>query len=211
MTVLGARTIAEEEALPDPLLPDVVGEPLQFRVAAQADVPHVVALVESAYRGESSRAGWTTEADLLQGQRTDPAMVASLVSSPDDVVLVAVNGDRIVACCQLEKRYDRAYFGLFAVSPKAQGAGLGKLVIAYAERYAATQWSSGRMEMTVLRQRVDLIAFYERRGYQDTGIRSPFPYGDARFGIPQRDDLEFTLLEKVLVAEPCGEESADRG
>ena len=67
------------------------------------------------------------------------------------------------------------------------------------------------MEMTVLRQRVDLIAFYERRGYQDTGIRSPFPYGDARFGIPQRDDLEVTQLEKVLAAEPCGEESADRG
>lgn len=177
---------------------DTASEVLRFRGATEADVPHIVALIESAYRGDSSRAGWTTEADLLHGQRTDPEMVASLVTASGGALLVAMSEGSIVACCQLENRGDGAYFGLFAVSPAAQGGGLGKQVIAYAERYAAAQWSCRRMEMTVLRQRTDLIAFYERRGYHDTGIRSPFPYGDARFGIPQRDDLEFTLLDKVL-------------
>ncbi|HWC21520.1 MAG TPA: GNAT family N-acetyltransferase [Flexivirga sp.] len=171
---------------------------LRFRMAEAADIPAIVALVESAYRGDSSRTGWTTEADLLHGQRTDPEQITALLDAPDDVLFVAVRGDEVIACCQLQNRGPRAYFGLFAVSPQAQGSGLGKQVIAYAERYAATTWSSRHMEMTVIRQRADLIAFYERRGYRDTGIRSPFPYGDERFGIPQRDDLEFTLLEKDL-------------
>lgn len=169
---------------------------LLFRDAVPADVPAIVALVESAYRGDSSRAGWTTEADLLHGRRTDDELVGEIVDAPDGALLLGVVGNRIVACCQLEKRGDRAYFGLFAVSPDAQGSGIGKRLIAYAESYAAGRWASTRMEMTVIRQRSDLIAFYERRGYRDTGIRSPFPYGDERFGIPQRGDLEFTLLEK---------------
>ena len=177
-----------------------MGQPheLDFREATPADVPTLVALVESAYRGESSRAGWTTEADLLHGQRTDTEQVAALLTEPGGVLLVALCDEQVLACCQLQKRGARAYFGLFAVSPRTQGSGIGKQVIAYAERYAATEWSSRQIEMTVIRQRVDLIAFYERRGYRDTGVRSPFPYGDERFGIPQRDDLEFTLLEKDL-------------
>lgn len=175
-----------------------MSDSIRFRGAAPTDVPDIVALVESAYRGDSSRAGWTTEADLLQGQRTDVEQISSLVTDGPGELLVVVCGDRIVACCQLEKRGSRAYFGLFAVSPDAQGSGLGKQVIAYAEEYAARHWECRQIEMTVIRQRTDLIAFYERRGYRDTGIRSPFPYGDERFGIPQRDDLEFTLLEKDL-------------
>lgn len=175
------------------------GSGLRFRMADSADVPAIVGLVESAYRGDSSRTGWTTEADLLQGQRTDTEQIAALLNATDGVLLVALHEERIIACCQLQNRGSRAYFGLFAVSPAAQGGGVGKQVIAYAERYAATEWSSRDIEMTVIRQRADLIAFYERRGYRDTGIRSPFPYGDERFGIPQRDDLEFTLLEKELV------------
>ncbi|RNI19532.1 GNAT family N-acetyltransferase [Flexivirga caeni] len=168
----------------------------EIRTANAADVAAVVGLVESAYRGQSSRAGWTTEADLLDGQRTDATEVAELVAR--GAVLVAVVDDALVACCQLEKRISAAYFGMFAVSPTLQGAGIGGQLMAYAERYAERQWSSTRMEMTVLRQRTDLIAFYERRGYYDTGTRSPFPYGDERFGIPRRDDLEFTLLTKQL-------------
>ncbi|WP_446664772.1 GNAT family N-acetyltransferase [Flexivirga sp. B27] len=184
-----------------------MGQPreLTFREAIAADVPAIVTLVESAYRGDTSRAGWTTEADLLHGRRTDEGLVSEILDAPNSVLVVAVGAghpaDHIVACCQLEKRADRAYFGLFAVSPSAQGSGIGKQLIAYAEAYAAQQWSSTRMEMTVIRQRADLIAFYERRGYRDTGIRSPFPYGDERFGTPQRDDLEFTLLEKELATE----------
>ncbi|MFE5400274.1 GNAT family N-acetyltransferase [Streptomyces sp. NPDC056580] len=172
---------------------------LTFRDAGDADVDALVALIESAYRGDASRAGWTTEADILQGQRTDPEGVLEVVKDPGSRLLTVEQGGRIVACCQLEHRGDAAYFGMFAVSPALQGAGLGKAVIAEAERQARATWGVTEMHMTVISVREDLIAWYERRGYRRTGRMTPFPYGDERFGIPQRDDLQFELLVKPLV------------
>ncbi|MBJ6637605.1 GNAT family N-acetyltransferase [Streptomyces sp. DHE7-1] len=172
---------------------------LTFRDAGDADVDALVALIESAYRGDASRAGWTTEADILEGQRTDPEGVLEVIKAPDSRLLTVEQGGRIVACCQLEHRGDAAYFGMFAVSPTLQGAGLGKAVIAEAERQAHATWGVGEMHMTVISVREDLIAWYERRGYRRTGRTTPFPYGDERFGIPQRDDLRFELLVKPLV------------
>ncbi|MEW2185921.1 GNAT family N-acetyltransferase [Streptomyces cellulosae] len=172
---------------------------LTFRDATDADVDALVELIESAYRGESSRAGWTTEADILHGQRTDPEGVLEVVKAPDSRLLTVEREGRIVACCQLEHRGDHAYFGMFAVSPALQGAGLGRAVMAEAERQAREGWGVTEMHMTVISVREDLIAWYERRGYRRTGRTTPFPYGDERFGIPQRDDLEFELLVKELV------------
>ncbi|MFI2435432.1 GNAT family N-acetyltransferase [Streptomyces sp. NPDC018693] len=170
-----------------------------FRDATDADVDALVALIESAYRGDSSRVGWTTEADILQGQRTDAEGVLDVVKSPDSRLLTVERDGRIVACCQLEHRGEHAYFGMFAVSPALQGEGLGKTVLAEAERQARATWGVTAMHMTVISVRDDLIAWYERRGYRRTGRMTPFPYGDERFGIPQRDDLQFELLVKPLV------------
>ncbi|MFI9803883.1 GNAT family N-acetyltransferase [Streptomyces sp. NPDC052301] len=177
---------------------DTAATGLSFRDATDADVDALVALVESAYRGDASRAGWTTEADILEGQRTDPEGVLQVIKSPDSRLLTVEQGGRIVACCQLEHRGDHAYFGMFAVSPTLQGAGLGRTVIAEAERRALEAWGVSEMHMTVISVRNDLIAWYERRGYRRTGRMTPFPYGDERFGIPQRDDLQFELLVKKL-------------
>ncbi|MFH8405618.1 GNAT family N-acetyltransferase [Streptomyces sp. NPDC018019] len=171
---------------------------LTYRAATEADVPALVALIESAYRGDASRAGWTTEADLLEGQRTDPEGVAAVVGDPDSVLLVAEDAGELVACCQLEHRGDHVYFGMFAVRPTLQGGGLGKVILAEAERTARARWNAAEMRMSVIRQRSDLIAWYERRGYRRTGEMLPFPYGDERFGIPRRADLEFELLVKPL-------------
>ncbi|MBW8796828.1 MAG: GNAT family N-acetyltransferase [Streptomyces sp.] len=170
-----------------------------FRDATDADVDVLVALIESAYRGDDSRVGWTTEADILAGQRTDPEGVLDVIKAPDGKLLVVERDGRVVACCQLEHRGDHAYFGMFAVSPALQGAGLGKVVIAEAERQAREAWGVTEMHMTVISVREDLIAWYERRGYRRTGKTTPFPYGDERFGIPLRDDLRFELLVKPLV------------
>ncbi|MER5437185.1 GNAT family N-acetyltransferase [Streptomyces sp. NPDC002790] len=171
---------------------------LVFRDAGPEDVDVLVALIESAYRGDSSRTGWTTEADILEGQRTDPQGVLEVIEDPDSRLLTVERDGAVVACCQLEHRGEHAYFGMFAVSPAQQGAGLGKTIIAEAERRARETWGVGEMHMTVIDAREDLIAWYERRGYCRTGLTIPFPYGDERFGIPQRDDLKFELLVKPL-------------
>jgi ribosomal protein S18 acetylase RimI-like enzyme len=172
--------------------------PLAFRAATAADIPAVVALVESAYRGESGLRGWTTESNLLDGQRTDAQDVGEAIDRPDSLVLLAEHDGALVACCHLEKQDGAAYFGMFAVDPSRQTGGVGKQVIAHAEQLARTRWGVSRMRMTVIVQREELIAFYERRGYVRTGQFKPFPYGDARFGIPRRDDLRFEVLEKSL-------------
>ncbi|MGW5639132.1 GNAT family N-acetyltransferase [Streptomyces sp. NPDC003832] len=169
-----------------------------FRDATDADVDALVDLVESAYRGDSSRAGWTTEADILQGQRTDPQGVLEVIETPDSRLLVVERDGRVVACCHVEHRGSHAYFGMFAVSPELQGAGLGKVVLAEAERVAREGWGATEMHMTVISVREDLIDWYVRRGYRRTGRMTPFPYGDERFGVPQRDDLQFELLTKEL-------------
>jgi ribosomal protein S18 acetylase RimI-like enzyme len=173
--------------------------PVSFRPAETLDTPALVALIESAYRGDDSRQGWTTEADLLAGQRTDPDGVTAVIEGADSVMWVAERAGVLLGCCQLERRADSVvYFGMFAIRPGRQGGGLGRVLLAEAERVAAESWGGKAMHMTVIRQREELIAWYERRGYLRTGITSPFPYGNTRFGVPLRDDLEFELLTKDI-------------
>jgi GNAT superfamily N-acetyltransferase len=169
-----------------------------FRDADVADVPAIVALVESAYRGDASRVGWTTEADLLDGQRVDVPGVTEIVIRPGSRVLLGERGGELLACCHLENLGAARYFGMFSVKPTCQGGGIGSQLLAEAERVAAREWQCTRMEMTVISLRDELMAWYERRGYRRTGIFKPFPYGDIRFGIPRRDDLRFEILEKEL-------------
>ncbi|MFD4718183.1 GNAT family N-acetyltransferase [Streptomyces sp. NPDC058423] len=171
---------------------------LSYRDATASDVPALVELIESAYRGDSSRTGWTTEADILDGQRTDPEGVRQVIGASGSRLLVVERDGEIVACCQLEHRGDAAYFGMFAVRPGLQGGGLGRLVIAEAERLVGEAWGVSEMHMTVISVREELIGWYERRGYRRTGRMTPFPYGDERFGVPRRDDLQFELLVKHL-------------
>lgn len=169
------------------------------RAAGTADVGAIVALVQSAYRGDSGRQGWTTESDLLDGQRTDAADVAALIDRSGSLILLLEEEGRLRASCHLERQGDTAYFGMFAVDPAQQGGGIGKRMLAEAERMAREVWHCRAMHMTVIVQRDELIAWYQRRGYRRTGEHKPFPYGDERFGIPRRDDLRFEVLVKDLV------------
>jgi ribosomal protein S18 acetylase RimI-like enzyme len=171
---------------------------LTFRAARPSDVDALVALVQSAYRGDASRAGWTTEADLLDGQRTDPEGVARTIADPNSRIVLAEADGRLMACAHIECQPRGAYFGMFSVNPTSQGGGIGNRLILECERIARDEWHCATVFMSVIRQRDELIAWYERRGYAKTGERKPFPYGDARFGLPKRDDLEFIVLEKKL-------------
>lgn len=172
--------------------------PLAFRAATEADIPALVELVTSAYRGDVSRQGWTTEADLLDGQRIEPDVLRQDIARPHSRVLVAERDGRMLACAHVAIDGDAGYFGMFSVRPDLQGGGIGKALLAEAERIVRDEWRCPAMRMTVIDVREELFAFYGRRGYRRTGIKKPFPYGDARFGIPKRPDLRFEVLEKLL-------------
>jgi GNAT superfamily N-acetyltransferase len=169
-----------------------------FRPATAEDIPDLLALIHSAYRGDASRVGWTTEADLLDGLRTDADVLAADLANPKLTMLYATDESGPLACAAVtDKGGGVAYFGMFAVRPAAQGARIGSTLLAAAEDHARG-FGAVRMEMTVIAQRTDLIAWYGRRGYAPTGERQPFPYGDERFGLPRRDDLEFQVLSRSL-------------
>lgn len=170
---------------------------LSFREATTQDVAAVVALVESAYRGDSSRKGWTTEADILDGRRTDVEGITAIVENPDSVLLIAERHGALVGCCELRHLGVSGYFGTFAVDPAEQGSGIGRKLLTHADDEAVRRWGATTLEMTVIAQRDDLIAWYERLGFVRTGERRPFPYGDDRFGRPRRDDLEFVVLSRA--------------
>lgn len=171
---------------------------LRFRVATAADVDSIVALVDSAYRGDASRAGWTTEADLLDGQRTDAAEVADLIATPGNCILLCERDGELLGSAHVERHGVTAHFGMFAVRPTRQRSGIGKALLAEAERRARDDWDCREMHMAVITLRSELIAWYQRRGYLRTGRFRPFPYGQIRFGIPRRDDLRLEILRKPL-------------
>jgi GNAT superfamily N-acetyltransferase len=171
---------------------------LTFRFAEAPDVPAIVALVDSAYRGAASRTGWTSEADLLDGNRTDVTAIESMLTTPGNVMLLAEADGQLAASCHLDRRAGaEVYLGMLAVQPTGQGQGWGRQILAEAERVARV-WDAGTMVMTVIAQRPELIAWYQRRGYLPTGETKPFPYGDDRVGIPRRSDLHFVVLAKPL-------------
>jgi ribosomal protein S18 acetylase RimI-like enzyme len=171
---------------------------LDFRAATVADIPALVALVTSAYRGEASRTGWTTEADFLDGERIDPELLREDIQRPRSQVLIAERDGGMLACAHVADVDGTGYFGMFAVQPGLQLAGVGSAVLTQCERIIRDDWQLPVMRMRVIDLRDSLIAWYERRGYHRTGVFEPFPYGDPRFGLPRRDDLRFEVLEKTL-------------
>lgn len=166
--------------------------------ATVADLSDLHALIERAYRGDFARVGWTHEADLLAGQRTDLEDLADMQANPAQRLLIW-RTDGVIAAAVALTRKDAAlsYIGMVTVSPDRQGAGIGRRLLAAAEEHACAS-GAARIEMQVIRQRAELLAWYRRRGYRETGERRPFPYGNPRAGQPKQDDLEFLVLEKRL-------------
>jgi ribosomal protein S18 acetylase RimI-like enzyme len=177
----------------------VVDDALTIRPAVKADLDELLALIHRAYRGDVARAGWTHEADLLGGQRTDVETLSNALGDPRVMLLVAQETDAMIGCVQVTDKGDgAAYLGLLTVEPSRQAGGLGRQLLSAAEQIAAKPFGAERVEMTVIRQRTELIAYYERRGYRRTGEERPFPHGDPRFGLPRRRDLVFVVLEKPI-------------
>ncbi len=173
-------------------------EQTTLRKAVATDALCITRLVNSAYRGEHSKKGWTTEAGLLSGQRTDTAEILRLIAEEkESAILLCLNDGVIVGSVHIEKMSDHANLGMFVVEPTLQGHGIGKRLLTLAERTAQQEWGVGTMIMAVITVRHELIAFYERRGYRRTGILKPFPANPALW-TPKVSNLSLELLEKTL-------------
>ncbi len=161
------------------------------------DIPVLVPLINSAYRGEVSKKGWTTEADLLQGElRTDIPFLTNLLSNPAAVMLKYLSAEEtITGCVYLEKMERGLYLGMLTVSPLQQAGGIGKQLLAAAEGYAKEK-NCPTVFMNVISVRNELIGWYKRQGYHNTGETKPFS-SDNRFGTPSQP-LEFIIMEKLL-------------
>jgi ribosomal protein S18 acetylase RimI-like enzyme len=165
---------------------------LTIRLATRDDLPHLHPVIERAYRGESARAGWTHEADLLEGARTDIGTLGILLANPRERLLIASNDGGPIGCVQVSDRgAGLAYLGLLCIEPALQAAGLGKRLIEAAEEIAREAFGASTMEMTVIESRAELIAYYERRGYGRTAERRDFP-------VAVTPRLYMTVLVKPL-------------
>jgi ribosomal protein S18 acetylase RimI-like enzyme len=167
------------------------------RKAIVTDAQAIAQLVNAAYRGESSRAGWTTEADLLDGLRTSIEEVQRLIESENAIIFLCLNDKYLLGSICVEKVQDAAHIGMFVVKPSLQDQGVGKLLLAAAEELAQQTWLVQKLQMHVISLRHELISFYERRGYRRTGVLSEFPVNPAVWQ-PKLAGLKLEMLEKII-------------
>jgi N-acetylglutamate synthase-like GNAT family acetyltransferase len=173
-----------------------------FRYATKDDAVAVTALIERAYRGPDAAAGWTTESHLLTGPRTTEMEIGALIGDHDSRFVLAERfdlterRDRIMACALIQKDAEEAYFGMFAVDPGEQATGVGRTVLEKCEKAARDLWAAKAMTMVVISLRDELIAWYERRGYERTGKTEPFPFHAASGAV--RGDFHLVELRKIL-------------
>ena len=175
----------------------------QLSRVTSKDFDEVVSLVNSAYRGDSSRLGWTTEAKYLDGQRIDLQILNEEVQNSNKSLfcLRAEDNLEIIGTVQLEKFEDDkgigCYLGMLTVKPSLQNTGLGKWLMSQAETHAK-EWGARRITLGVLNPRQELMAWYQRRGYRSTGQRESFPVNHDKFGYPKIKDLHFLMFEKTI-------------
>jgi ribosomal protein S18 acetylase RimI-like enzyme len=165
-------------------------------IATLKDVSALEKLINSAYRGETSKQGWTTEANLLEGKRITEDELAEIIQNKENTILKFTNNDTIIGCVLLVNKGNKLYLGMLTVSPELQNSGIGKKLLQEAEVHALAL-SLPKIVMTVISIREELIAWYNRHGFVDTGVREPFPLNDTD-AVISKQPLEFIVLEKIV-------------
>ncbi len=167
-----------------------------IKKATKKDISTLNSLVNSTFRGESSRKGWTTEADLLDGIRTDEKLLKDAMNEKSTTFLKYVEADNILGMVMLKNQENKLYLGMLTVAPDLQGGGIGKKLLYAAEDFAKKK-QLPKIVMTVISVRQELIDWYKRHGYILTGETQPFPINNPDFGLPKQF-LEFIVMEKHL-------------
>jgi ribosomal protein S18 acetylase RimI-like enzyme len=171
-------------------------KPYHIDAVTITDIPQLTSLINSAYRGEKAKQGWTHEANLIEGElRTDETVLQHMIADPNAVILKYTSDNMIIGCVYLEKKEKNLYLGMLSVSPDVQAQGIGKKLLKAAEAHAA-KTNCNAIEMTVISARNELIAWYERNGYYKTGATMPF-HTEQRFGVPVQP-IEFIVMEKKV-------------
>jgi GNAT superfamily N-acetyltransferase len=170
---------------------------LSFHKAEIGDASTINDVINSAYRGETSRVGWTTEADLIDGLRTTTAEVAQIIRREDAFILVGVLKDQIVATICCERHENTAKLGMIAVKPVLQNKGYGREMIQAAEAITLREWRVTGFFMSVITVRTELIEFYERLGYERTGNLNDFPAQSDLWQV-KVPNLKFEYLIKIM-------------
>ena len=169
----------------------------KISIATLVDVKEITALLNSAYRGESSKQGWTTEVHLIGGdRRTDEPSLQQVMKIAGSIVLKYLNEEqKIIGCVNLQLHGTKIYLGMFSVVPQLQGSGIGKQILNAAEEYANALHCTS-IYMSVIDVREELINWYKRNGYVETGERKAF-IEDAVSGN-HLQPLAFIILEKEM-------------
>jgi GNAT superfamily N-acetyltransferase len=170
---------------------------LNIYLAIIADAKQIEILINTAYRSETAKLGWTHEADLIAGNvRVNDAMVLENLNAKDSVFLKYINEqNEIIGCVNLKQNENKLYLGMFSVQPMLQGNGVGKKLLLAAEEYAV-HVGSNSIYMTVISLRTELIHWYKSKGYKETGEMQAF-VEDAITGN-HLQKLGFITLEKLL-------------
>lgn len=165
-------------------------------IATLEDVTSLEKLINSAYRGETSKKGWTTEANLLEGKRITVDELIEIIKNKENTILKYTENKQIIGSVLLVNKGNKLYLGMLTVSPELQNSGIGKQLLHEAEVHALAL-GLPKIVMTVISIREELIAWYNRHGFEDTGAREPFPL-NATDAIIANQPLEFIVMEKVM-------------
>jgi len=177
---------------------------LTYRLATVADCDSLALLVNNSFRSELAQQGWTNENELVDGLRTNSDGLQNIINTTKSIILVFFDKTEqiLIGCVYLKPKLEiqTAHLGMLVVRPDFQTKGYGKFIMSVAEKYARNEWNVDYIELTAIVQRTELIGYYTRRGYIDTGQRKPF-HGSAS-SFPKRDDLELcTMRKSVKISE----------
>lgn len=164
-----------------------------IRLASKADIQQLTMLINTAYR---TPGGWTTEAGMIQGDRIQEQQLHDLLNSADFQLFVLEIENKLLGCIGVSLGQQVAEIGSFAVAPAEQNSGYGKQLLDFAESHIFEIFKKNVIQMSVLNVRTELLAYYQRHGYQLTEKIEAYPLGQ-KLGEPLIP-LHLLILEKII-------------